>query len=89
MYTYIVHIYRFRCFQLTYDNPSFILGHVIPRDHLLPIALGRGSSGLQLDFTYQSRATPAMVCHPDFFRHVLRIYEHGDTKNEIVFEKTI
>lgn len=38
-----------------------IAGHVIAPDQLLPVALARGSSGLQLDFTYHSRATPAMV----------------------------
>jgi len=38
-----------------------IAGHVIPPNQLLPVALARGPSGLQLDFTYQSRATPEMV----------------------------
>jgi len=38
-----------------------ISGHVIPPDQLLPVALARGPSGLQLDFTYQSRATRETV----------------------------
>ena len=36
-------------------------GHVIPEDHLLPIALGHGPSGQLLDFTYQNRDTAVMV----------------------------
>jgi len=40
---------------------AWFAGHVIPPDQLLPIALARGSSGLQLDFTYQSRAMLEMV----------------------------
>jgi len=41
-----------------YDSIS---GHVIPPDQLLPVALARGPSGLQLDFTYQCRATSDVV----------------------------
>lgn len=40
---------------------EFSCGHIITDDRLLPISLGRGSSGLQLDFTYQSRTTPEMM----------------------------
>ena len=47
--------------QLSQWINHWFAGHVIPPDQLLPIALARGSSGLQLDFTYQSRATPEMV----------------------------
>ena len=36
-------------------------GHVIPPDQLLPIALTKGPSGVDLDFTYQSRDTPKMA----------------------------
>lgn len=40
---------------------EFSCGHIISADQLLPIAMARGSSGLELDFTYQSRATPEMM----------------------------
>ena len=40
---------------------EYSCGHVIPSDHLMPIALARGSSGQELDFTYQSRERTDMV----------------------------
>ena len=40
---------------------SHISGHVIPDSNLLPLALGRGSSGMELDFTYGNRDSPRMV----------------------------
>ncbi|XP_064636727.1 ATP-dependent DNA helicase DDX11-like [Lineus longissimus] len=36
---------------------EYSCGHVIPADHLLPIALAKGTTGVALDFTYQSRDT--------------------------------
>lgn len=40
---------------------EFSCGHVIPPDHLLPISLSKGPTGLELDFTYQSRDSPKMM----------------------------
>lgn len=40
---------------------EFSCGHVIPRENLLAVALARGSSGQELDFTYQSRERTDMV----------------------------
>ncbi|ELU04301.1 hypothetical protein CAPTEDRAFT_175213 [Capitella teleta] len=40
---------------------EFSCGHVIPPKQLLPIALARGSSGTELDFTYQKRDQPQMM----------------------------
>lgn len=39
----------------------FSCGHVVPAEHLLPIALPQGPTGLTLDFTYQHRADPKVV----------------------------
>ena len=36
-------------------------GHVIPADHLLTVALDKGPSGKDLDFTYQSRDSEKLV----------------------------
>lgn len=33
----------------------YFTGHVIPAEHLLAVALDRGPSGKELDFTFQSR----------------------------------
>ncbi|XP_038055247.1 ATP-dependent DNA helicase DDX11-like [Patiria miniata] len=40
---------------------EFSCGHVIPPEQLLPIALAKGPSGIELDFTYQSRDLPKMM----------------------------
>ncbi|XP_072040850.1 ATP-dependent DNA helicase DDX11-like [Amphiura filiformis] len=40
---------------------EFSCGHVIPPDQLLPIALTTGPSGVDFNFTYQSRDTPKMM----------------------------
>ncbi|XP_041458107.1 ATP-dependent DNA helicase DDX11-like isoform X2 [Lytechinus variegatus] len=40
---------------------EFSCGHVIPPDHLLPISLSKGPTGLELDFTYQHRDQPQMM----------------------------
>lgn len=40
---------------------EFACGHVIPSEQLLPVAMARGPSGHELDFTYQSRDTPQMM----------------------------
>ncbi|KAK2157465.1 hypothetical protein LSH36_191g04057 [Paralvinella palmiformis] len=40
---------------------QYSCGHVIEADQLLPIAVRRGPSGLELDFTYQHRDTANMV----------------------------
>jgi len=53
--------YAFCSFLYQCTALHWLIGHVIPPDQLLPIALARGSSGLQLDFTYQSRAMSEMV----------------------------
>lgn len=37
---------------------EYSCGHVIPDDHLLPIALASGPSGREMDFTYQHRDKP-------------------------------
>ena len=39
----------------------WISGHVIPAEHLLAVALDRGPSGKELDFTYQSRGSTELV----------------------------
>ena len=44
--------------QLVYN---VVLGHVIPAEHLLSVALDRGPSGKELDFTYQSRDSAQLV----------------------------
>ena len=36
-------------------------GHVIPSDHLLPLSLSKGPSGVIFDFTYQTRDNSALV----------------------------
>ena len=46
---------------------------MIPEEQLLPLVLAHGSSGLQLDFTYQSRDTPEMVI---FKKRFVDIYFH-------------
>ncbi|XP_078369659.1 ATP-dependent DNA helicase DDX11-like isoform X2 [Oculina patagonica] len=46
----------FTCAGLPSANiVEFSCGHVIPAEHLLAVALDRGPSGRELDFTYQSR----------------------------------
>ncbi|XP_031550335.1 ATP-dependent DNA helicase DDX11-like [Actinia tenebrosa] len=40
---------------------EFSCGHVISPEQLLTIALGKGPSGLELDFTYQSRDSPQLI----------------------------
>ena len=40
---------------------TFSCGHVIPPTSVLPIALGKGPTGVELDFTFQSRASPTML----------------------------
>ena len=39
----------------------FGTGHVIPGDHLLPMSLSKGPSGVTFDFTYQTRDSSALV----------------------------
>jgi chromosome transmission fidelity protein 1 len=36
-------------------------GHVVPRDALLPIAVGAGPSGRAFDFSFSARAAPEMI----------------------------
>ena len=36
-------------------------GHVIPPDHLLPVCLRKGPSGVAFDFTYQNRDSANLV----------------------------
>ena len=45
------------------------LGHVIPKEHLTVVALDKGPSGLQLDFTYQTRDSPQLVRGNPLNRH--------------------
>ncbi|XP_033095737.1 ATP-dependent DNA helicase DDX11-like [Anneissia japonica] len=40
---------------------EFSCGHVIPPENLLAIAMAHGPSGLQMDFTFQSRDSPRMM----------------------------
>ncbi|XP_033632189.1 ATP-dependent DNA helicase DDX11-like [Asterias rubens] len=40
---------------------EFSCGHVISPEQLLPISLAKGPSGIELDFTYQSRDQPKMM----------------------------
>ena len=40
---------------------SLSLGHVVPRDALLPLAVARGPSGLALDFSFGARDADTMV----------------------------
>ena len=39
----------------------YFTGHVIPAEHLLAVALDRGPSGKELDFTFQSRDCSELV----------------------------
>ena len=48
--------------QTSYSFEYFhTTGHVIPPEHLLAVALEKGPSGMELDFTYQSRDSPQLV----------------------------
>lgn len=38
-----------------------LAGHVIPPDHLLPVCLCKGPSGVAFDFTYQNRDSANLV----------------------------
>jgi chromosome transmission fidelity protein 1 len=40
---------------------TFACGHVIPPESVLPLALSRGPTGLELDFTFAARKAPAMM----------------------------
>ncbi|KAK2552603.1 ATP-dependent DNA helicase DDX11 [Acropora cervicornis] len=52
----------FACAGLPNENiVEFSCGHVIPAEHLLAVALDRGPSGKELDFTYQSRGSTELV----------------------------
>lgn len=53
------HSYYYRLYTFTQLSHS---GHVIPSDHLFPICLCKGPSGVEFEFTYQQRNTPALVC---------------------------
>lgn len=54
-------------------------GHVIPKDHLLAIALTKGPSGVELDFTYQSRDCKKMVrLHSDIYSHIKTCFAHSE-----------
>jgi len=39
----------------------FSCGHIIPRDHLLPLAVARAPSGAPWDFRFASRRSPAQM----------------------------
>ncbi|PFX19231.1 putative ATP-dependent RNA helicase DDX11 [Stylophora pistillata] len=57
----------FTCAGLSSDKMvEFSCAHVIPAEHLLAVALDKGPSGKDLDFTYQSRDSkqlPGVVAH--------------------------
>jgi len=40
---------------------SISCGHVVPRDALLPLAVGTGPSGRALDFSFSARSAPEMI----------------------------
>ncbi|KAK3108683.1 hypothetical protein FSP39_013288 [Pinctada imbricata] len=40
---------------------EYSCGHVIPTDHLLAVSMATGPTGLDLDFTYQSRDNPKLL----------------------------
>jgi len=40
---------------------NFSCDHVVPGDHILPLVLSQGPSGVKLDFSYQYRDTPAVL----------------------------
>ncbi|KAJ7323127.1 DEAD H (Asp-Glu-Ala-Asp His) box helicase 11 [Desmophyllum pertusum] len=51
----------FTCAGLPSENIlEFSCGHVIPAENLLSVALDKGPSGKELDFTYQSRDSPQL-----------------------------
>ncbi|CAI5510812.1 unnamed protein product [Closterium sp. Naga37s-1] len=39
----------------------FSCGHIVPGESVLPLAIAKGPSGKNLDFTFQSRSDPAMI----------------------------
>ncbi|CAI5977586.1 unnamed protein product [Closterium sp. NIES-64] len=39
----------------------FSCGHIVPGESVLPLAVAKGPSGKNLDFTFQSRSDPAMI----------------------------
>ena len=54
-------------------------GHVIPEDHLLAIALTKGPSSVELDFTYQSRDCKKMVrLHSGIYSHMETCFAHSE-----------
>ena len=42
-------------------NFCVAVGHVIPADQLLPIAMTTGPTGVPLDFTFQNRTSATLV----------------------------
>ncbi|ESO99999.1 hypothetical protein LOTGIDRAFT_112727 [Lottia gigantea] len=40
---------------------TYSCGHVIPGDHILPLTVSTGPSGYEMDFTFQSRESPALL----------------------------
>ena len=67
-------------------------GHVIPEDHLLAIALTKGPSGDELDFTYQSRDCKKMVrlhsylsSHNNLFRTLWNVYVRSVTELKLIY----
>ena len=50
----------------TVTTPIFytIIGHVIPKEQLLPVALSKGPSGVKFDFTFHNRDQPNLVSRP-------------------------
>lgn len=49
----------------SYVDPSriqtFSCGHIIPKENLLTLPVSKGPSGIDLEFTYERRSSPAMI----------------------------
>ena len=52
-------------YLLAYVDPTriqtFSCGHIIPRENLLALSIGKGIKGVDFDFTFEKRSSPAII----------------------------